>query len=48
MRYDLPVGLTLAAAYFDIQTNKPELSGLGYSTMVKSESKDSKLKFSVH
>ena len=39
MRYDLPVGLTLAAAYFDIQTNKPELSGLGYSTMVKSESK---------
>ena len=37
VKYDLPVGLTLSAAYFEIEANKPELDGTGNSQVIKSE-----------
>ena len=37
VKYDLPMGLTLSAAYFEVQANKPQLTGTGNSIMVESE-----------
>jgi catecholate siderophore receptor len=37
VKYDLPMGLTLSAAYFEVQANKPQLDGTGGSQMVESE-----------
>ena len=38
VKYDLPVGLSLTAAYFEVEANKPELIGSTLnSRMVTSE-----------
>jgi catecholate siderophore receptor len=37
VKYDLPIGLTLNAAYFEIQANKPQDDGVGGSEMIESE-----------
>ena len=38
VKYDLPMGLTLSAAYFEVEANKPEYdAGTMTSTMVKSD-----------
>ena len=37
IKYDLPVGLTLNAAYFEVQANKPVLNGDGTSSEQESE-----------
>ena len=38
IRYDLPIGLSFSAAYFEIEANKPEYdAGTMTSSMVKSD-----------
>ena len=37
IKYDLPVGLTMNAAYFEVQANKPVLNGDGTSSEQESE-----------
>jgi catecholate siderophore receptor len=37
IKYDLPIGLTLNAAYFEVQANKPVLNGDGTSSEQESE-----------
>ena len=37
VKYDLPIGLTLSAAYFEVQANKPANNGDGTSSIVESD-----------
>jgi len=37
LRYDLPMGLTLTASYFEIEANRPEEDGTGGSYLQKSD-----------
>jgi catecholate siderophore receptor len=37
VKYDLPVGLSLTAAYFEVTANKPQPDGTGGSQMIESE-----------
>ena len=37
VKYDLPVGLSLTAAYFEVTANKPQPDGSGGSQMIQSE-----------
>ena len=48
VKYDLPVGLSLSAAYFEVTANKPQPDGVGGSQMIESDVSGFEIALSGH